>query len=66
MPIPATPVPLPVRYHIYYGEPIDVHKRYSPAEADDPDIVQAVAAEVQAAVDALLQRGLAERPGVFL
>ena len=66
VPIPATLIPLPVRYHIYYGEPIPVHRRYEPEQADDPAVVREVAAEVQAAVQALIQRGLAERPGIFL
>jgi 1-acyl-sn-glycerol-3-phosphate acyltransferase len=65
VPIPAVPLPLPVRYHLYYGDPIPVHERYRPDEADDPAVVRAVCAEVQAAVHALIQRGLRERPGVF-
>lgn len=64
-PIPAVPFPLPVRYRIYYGEPIEVHKEFSPEDADDPDKVAAVAARVQDAVDKLLKRGLSERQSVF-
>ncbi len=64
-PMPAVPVPLPVRYRIYYGEPIRVDREYSPQDADDPAVVAEVAARVQAAVDALLKRGLSERTGVF-
>jgi 1-acyl-sn-glycerol-3-phosphate acyltransferase len=65
VPIPAVPLPLPVRYYLYYGEPIAVHEEFSPEDADDPKVVRAVAGRVQAAVQALIQRGLAERPGVF-
>ena len=65
IPIPVVPLPLPVRYHIYYGPPIPVHEEFNVAQADDPAVVKAVAERVQAAVDKLLKRGLAERKGVF-
>jgi 1-acyl-sn-glycerol-3-phosphate acyltransferase len=65
LPIPALPFPLPVRYHLYYGEPIRVDEEFRPDQADDAAVVADVAARVQAAVDALLKRGLAERDGVF-
>jgi hypothetical protein len=65
VPIPAVPVPLPVRYHIYYGEPIPIHREHGPDDADDPRVVAEAAARVQAAVQALLQRGLKERKGIF-
>ena len=66
VPIPAVPVPLPVRYRIFYGEPIPVHEEFAPEDADDPDVVRIVAGRVQAAVDRLLKQGLSERKGVFL
>lgn len=65
LPIPAVPFPLPVRYHLYYGEPVNLHLEHAPEEADDPQTVRAAAAKVQAAVQALIERGLAERKGIF-
>jgi 1-acyl-sn-glycerol-3-phosphate acyltransferase len=65
MPIPITPVPLPVQYHIYYGEPVPMHLDYKSAQADDPDVVTEAAARVQSAVDALIKIGLKDRKGVF-
>ena len=65
LPIPMLPVPLPVRYHIHYGEPIPLHEEYSPEQADDPVVVKAAAARVRDAVQALLDRGLKLRKGVF-
>ncbi|MFN7953126.1 MAG: lysophospholipid acyltransferase family protein [bacterium] len=65
LPVPLTLFPLPVRYHIYYGEPIPLGRRYRPAQADDPKVVRAAAAEVKASVAALLVRGLTERAGIF-
>ena len=65
LPIPVVPAPLPVRYYLYYGEPIAVQEEFSPADADNPSVVDEVAERVKTAVDELLQRGLDERPGVF-
>lgn len=65
VPIPVTPLPLPVRYRIYYGDPINVQQRYAPSDSDNPEILKQVALEVRAAVHQLIQRGLQERKGVF-
>jgi len=65
LPIPVLPVPLPVRYRIYYGEPIHVEKEYPPGSADDPGVLREVAERVKQSVHTLLQRGLKERKGVF-
>jgi 1-acyl-sn-glycerol-3-phosphate acyltransferase len=65
LPITASPVPLPVRYHIWYGEPIRVDQDYSPDDADDPEKVREASARVKAAVQALIERGLKERKGIF-
>ena len=63
VPIPLVPFPLPVRYHIYYGDPI--HFEHEPQEADDPTVVQNAAAAVQEQVHRLVQKGLKERKGIF-
>lgn len=63
VPIPLVPFPLPVRYHIHYGEPI--HFEHEPQEADDPIVVQNAAARVQEEVHRLVQKGLKERKGIF-
>jgi 1-acyl-sn-glycerol-3-phosphate acyltransferase len=65
LPIPATPVPLPVHYHVVYGEPLRFDREFSPAQADDPQIVSEAASRVKQAVLALIHRGLRERRGVF-
>ena len=65
IPVPATLIPFPVRYHIHYGAPIPVHEDYSPDQADDPAVVAEAAARVKASVQALLEKGLAERKGIF-
>ncbi|HHO49421.1 MAG TPA: acyltransferase family protein [Deltaproteobacteria bacterium] len=63
VPIPATPLPLPLRFTIYYGEPIDVPGRTQPADAADADEVMALAALVQDAVQTLIELGLSARDG---
>lgn len=61
LPIPATPLPLPVRYHLRYGAPLDL----GDGDADDPAIVDAAANRVRAALQALLAEALAARRGVL-
>ncbi len=65
VPVPASPVPLPVRYRIHYGEPIHLHDRHAPSDADNPDVCRAAADRVQKTVQAMIDRGLQERPAVF-
>jgi 1-acyl-sn-glycerol-3-phosphate acyltransferase len=61
VPVPASLLPLPVQFHIHYGEPIALHREYPPYAADDPDVVGAAARKVRDAVAALVERGLAGR-----
>jgi 1-acyl-sn-glycerol-3-phosphate acyltransferase len=62
LPIPWLPLPLPVRYHIHYGEPLEFGPACAhPAPAD----VEHVAAASRAAVERLLQGGLRARRGLF-
>jgi 1-acyl-sn-glycerol-3-phosphate acyltransferase len=56
------PFPLPSRYHLWFGPPM--HFTGSPDD-DDAELERKVA-EVQAAIRALLDRGLAERRSVYL
>lgn len=65
VPLLLSPLPLPVRYHIYYGAPIDFSDRYSSADADDPEKVAVAASEVKRAVARLVAKGLDDREGVF-
>jgi hypothetical protein len=52
---------LPVKYHLWFGAPL----RFSGgADEDDAELERKVR-DVKAAVQSLLQRGLADRKGVF-
>lgn len=65
LPVPATPLPLPVHYHIWYGPPIDLAARFGDGRADDPEVAEEAASVVQTAVQLLIERGLEARRGVF-
>jgi 1-acyl-sn-glycerol-3-phosphate acyltransferase len=65
LPIPVTPFPLPVRYRIRYGKPLDPRGRFAPEQADDPAIAREFAFEVQEAVQLLIDATLRERRGIF-
>jgi 1-acyl-sn-glycerol-3-phosphate acyltransferase len=55
------PFPLPSRYHLWFGEPM----RFAGSPDDEDAELERKVGAVQAAVQALLQRGLAERKHVF-
>src|SRR5512142_945539 len=56
------PLPLPSRYHIRFGEPL----HFSGSPDDDDAVLERKVADVEAAVRALLDRGLAERRSIYL
>jgi 1-acyl-sn-glycerol-3-phosphate acyltransferase len=59
--IPTGPIPLPVRYYLYFGEPIVLT-----GDWDDEDrVIQTHVQRVKTRIDVMLKRGLAERPGIF-
>ena len=55
------PLPLPVRYHILFGEPM----RFEGSADDDDAEIERKVAEVERNVKALIDKGLLERKGVF-
>lgn len=65
VPVTLTPLPLPVRYHIHYGEPIRLHESWAAGDADDPEVLKEAARTVRDAVEALLEKGLRERKSIF-
>jgi 1-acyl-sn-glycerol-3-phosphate acyltransferase len=61
LPIPASIVPLPVRFHIHYGEPLELYADAPARAANDPDMLARAAARTRAAVADLVAHGLATR-----
>jgi 1-acyl-sn-glycerol-3-phosphate acyltransferase len=49
-------LPLPVHYHLVYGEPLHLHERYGPEAADDPELTARLAAEVRCGLQRTLDR----------
>lgn len=64
LPVPLTPIPLPVRYHVRYGPPMWLHQDYD-GDPRDPEILADAAGRVKARVQALIDEALAERRGIF-
>jgi 1-acyl-sn-glycerol-3-phosphate acyltransferase len=58
---PLGALPLPVKYRLYFGQPL----RFEGAPDDEDRIVRAQVEQVKDAIRGLLERGLREREGVF-
>ncbi len=58
-------LPLPTKYNIYYGEPIEYYREYGPDVVDDPETVRMLADKVQLEVQDLVNHGLEKRSSVF-
>ncbi|MGZ6143615.1 MAG: lysophospholipid acyltransferase family protein [Myxococcales bacterium] len=63
LPITLTgvPLPLPVKYHLWFGAPM----RFSGSHEDDDGEHDRKVREVKSAIQSLLQKGLGERKGIF-
>ena len=58
---PTGPLPLPVKYRLYFGEPMLFE-----GKPDDEDrVIRAKVSQVKAQIETLVQRGLDERQGYF-
>jgi len=53
--------PLPVKYRLYFGEPL----RFQGSPTDEDAVVQRHVDVVRAAIEAMFERGLREREGIF-
>jgi 1-acyl-sn-glycerol-3-phosphate acyltransferase len=65
LPIPGTPFPLPVHYHVWYGEPIPIGELYRPEDASDAGAVAEAAQRIKDRTQELIHHGLEQRRGVF-
>jgi 1-acyl-sn-glycerol-3-phosphate acyltransferase len=66
LPVPALPLPLPLRHTIYYGAPIALHDGLAPEAADDPGVIARAAARVRLALCELLRDARQARAGRWL
>lgn len=60
-PTGLVPLPLPTRYHIHFGEPLS----FTGSPDDEDAVLEEKVSKVRAAVEALIQSGLAARKHVF-
>lgn len=60
-PLVLTPLPLPVRYHVRFGEPM----RFTGSHADEDAIVGEKVRQVKSRIRAMLDEGLRARRGIF-
>ncbi|MDP8223176.1 MAG: lysophospholipid acyltransferase family protein [Candidatus Lernaella stagnicola] len=62
---PLGAIPLPVKYYIYYGEPMHFYETYSPETVNDLETIRMLATKVQMAVQDMVNEGLKKRESVF-
>jgi 1-acyl-sn-glycerol-3-phosphate acyltransferase len=55
------PLPLPVKYHLWFGAPL----RFAGSAEDDDAELERKVSEVKRAIESLLERGLAARASIF-
>jgi len=60
-PLVITPFPFPVRYHIYFGEPMEFRGNAN----DEDQVIEAKVEEVKARIRSMLESGLRKRKSVF-
>ncbi|MEE2835004.1 MAG: lysophospholipid acyltransferase family protein [Myxococcota bacterium] len=61
IPLLATPLPLPTRFHIHWGEPL----RFDAAYDDDDEVISELVEQVRSTIRAMIEHGLADREGLF-
>lgn len=62
---PLGAIPLPVKYHIFYGPPIELFHEYGPETLEDLEKVRMLADRVQMVVQDMIIKGLDQRKTVF-
>lgn len=59
--IPGLQMPLPVKYHLTFGEPM----MFEGDPDDDDNVIEEKVAQVKGAIEQMIAKGLKERDGVF-
>jgi 1-acyl-sn-glycerol-3-phosphate acyltransferase len=59
-------LPLPTKWTLLVGEPLDVAARHAPAEASEPETVARLSDQVRERLQALVLEGLRRRQSIFL
>jgi len=63
---PLGMLPLPVKYRIYYGEPIHYYRDHPPEAVNDPGKIRNLVEDVKGRIQRMIDKALEERPGIFV
>ncbi len=66
LPLTPTVVPLPTKWRLFVGDPLDTAARHRPDDARDPAAVRALANQVRERLQGLVSDGLRRRRSLFL
>jgi 1-acyl-sn-glycerol-3-phosphate acyltransferase len=66
LPVTPTVVPLPTKWRLFVGDPLDTAARHRPDDARDPAAVRALANQVRERLQGLVSDGLRRRRSLFL
>lgn len=66
LPVTPTLVPLPTKWRLFVGDPLDTAARLRPDDARDPAAVRALATQVRERLQGLVSDGLRRRRSIFL
>jgi 1-acyl-sn-glycerol-3-phosphate acyltransferase len=66
LPVTPTLVPLPTKWKLFVGDPLDTAARHRPGDARDPLAVGALALQVRERLQGLVSTGLRRRRSLFL
>lgn len=62
---PLGVLPMPTKYHIYYGEALHLYRDYPPETVKNPETIRKLVGIVQERVEELIALGLENRKGIF-
>jgi 1-acyl-sn-glycerol-3-phosphate acyltransferase len=65
-PLTPTLVPLPTKWKLFVGDPLDTAARHRPGDARDPAAVRTLATQVRERLQGLVSTGLRRRRSLFL
>ncbi len=65
LPPPLWLLPLPTKYRIRYGEPIELFREYPEHATEDPELMRRLAREVQDTVQGMVNEDLAKRKSIW-
>ncbi len=63
---PLGMIPLPVKYKVYYGEPLHYYKDYPPEIVNDPNKIRELVEDAKSRIQQMIDNALEERAGIFV